>query len=213
MEIRSVCSNQCLITSFTVFFILNNLERPQFTTDKLIVNTKTNVHQGTFDPFVQDPNEMELNFMISQVGTRGTDGEVDTVLNGGEHGNEHTDDEDPTINRSNFVHEQRNSVLGNQITDSVDDNCTQRGFWNVVESTGQTVQGQDHTATGENTRQRGLDVTFGLQGGSGEGPCSWVCVEESTDKVRDTNSDQLLVWDNLVVVDSTKGLGDGNVFQ
>ncbi|KAH3663851.1 hypothetical protein OGAPHI_005254 [Ogataea philodendri] len=154
-----------------------------------------------------------LTQLPQQGSGRGTGNKVDSVLDRRKHSDDDTDDEDGKVQRLHFPQVPGDLVRGKQVANSVHNNGRQSGFRNVVESIGETVNGEQHTSSGENTSKRSLDTTLGLQSSSTERSGGWVGVEERSNKVGDTNGNQLLVRVNLVVVDSSKRLGDRDVFQ
>lgn len=83
----------------------------------------------------------------------------------------------------------------------------------TLESTRQRVQGDDDDDTGRNTRRRGPHTGLGLERRSRERPSGRVRVEECSQSVVDTDRDQLLVRVDLVPVESTERLGNGNVLK
>lgn len=71
----------------------------------------------------------------------------------------------------------------------------------------------DDTDSGPPTGGRRSDSRLGLEGRTREGSSGRVGREERTDRVGDSDGDELLVGVDLVPVEPTERLGDGNVFE
>lgn len=82
-----------------------------------------------------------------------------------------------------------------------------------VECRSDGVECDDDDDTGRNTSGRSSYTRFGLQRRSRERTSRWVGSEQCTESVVDSNSDELLVGVDLVSVESTERLGNGDVFE
>jgi hypothetical protein len=83
----------------------------------------------------------------------------------------------------------------------------------TLESTRQRIQGDNHDNTRWDTRRRGSHTRLGLERRSGERPCRRVRIEQCSQRIVDPDRNQLLVRVDLVPVQTTKRLGDGDVFE
>lgn len=83
----------------------------------------------------------------------------------------------------------------------------------TLESTGQRVQSDDDDDTRWDTRRRGPHSSLGLECRSTERTRRRVSVEQCTQRVVNTNSDELLVGVDLVPVQSAERFGDGDMFK
>ena len=84
---------------------------------------------------------------------------------------------------------------------------------NPVEGTAERVDGDENEDTGEPTSQGSAHTRLGLDGGTRERTGSSVGTEARADKVGDTDGDELLVGVDLVVVETTERLCNGNVLE
>lgn len=118
-----------------------------------------------------------------------------------------------------------------EIGDGVNDDGGKTGEGDIEESVGETVQGDDDDDSGDPTSCRGSHTALGLEGRAREGTGSGQCGEEGSDRVRHSDgceelsvlmlkkkrtsrrTNQFLVGVDLVTVDATEGLGDGNMLQ
>lgn len=100
-----------------------------------------------------------------------------------------------------------------EIGDGVNDDGGKTGEGDIEESVGETVQGDDDDDSGDPTSCRGSHTALGLEGRAREGTGSGQCGEEGSDRVRHSDGNQFLVGVDLVTVDATEGLGDGNMLQ
>lgn len=100
-----------------------------------------------------------------------------------------------------------------ELTHSMDNDSRQRSIWNPVEDASERINGNEDQNTSEPACHGCADAGLCLDGSTREGSSSSVGTEARTDEVRDANSDELLVGVDLVVVESPKGLCDGDVLE
>lgn len=74
----------------------------------------------------------------------------------------------------------------------------------TIEGSSEGVESDDDDNTSHPSGEGSANTGLGLDGGSREGTRRGVGTEESTDRVGNSNSDELLVGVNLVVVDTSE---------
>lgn len=146
-------------------------------------------------------------------GKRDANGAVDSVLDGREDGHKHTDEPDQNLDGRYAPKLVQCLRRCDQVTNSMNDDGRQRRTRNVEEDSRKGVDGEENDDGGDNTSQGRSDTGLGLDGSSAERSGRRVATQEGSKEVRDTDGDHLLRWVDDVVVDSAKGLGNGNVFD
>jgi len=140
-------------------------------------------------------------------------GGINTILNGGEDSDKNTSKENDHLQRRDSPELVNCVWRGDEITDSVDDNGRETGTWNVEEHRCQRIDSQEDHNGSDDTGKRRAHTSLGLDGSTREGSGSWVCAEEGTKQVGDTNSDQLLRRIDCVVIDTPERLGNRNMLN
>ena len=143
----------------------------------------------------------------------GQDRGVDTVLDGRENGHEDACSPDDEFKRRDEPERIDLAWRGDEIGDGVDNDGGKTGEGDEEESVGETIEGDDDDDSSDPTSGWGPDTALGLESGAREGSGSGQCGEDRSDGVCHSDGDKLLVGVDLVTVDTTKGLGDGDVFQ
>jgi hypothetical protein len=161
-----------------------------------------------------------------------SDRRIDTILDSAEHGNEdgsEPDEEFEGVDAPKGVHLGR---WGDEVSDGVDDDGRETGERDEEESIRQTVEGDDDDDTGDPTSSWSTDTALGLEGGAREGSGGGVGTKDGSDSVGNSDgckqvnkgtsiffpsrlklTNQLLVGVDLVSVNTTERLGDGNVLE
>lgn len=83
----------------------------------------------------------------------------------------------------------------------------------TVEGAGESIESDDDNDPDDESSERRANTGLGLDGGAGERPSGGVRAEEGSDRVRNTDCDELLVGIDLVVVDAAETCGEGRVSQ
>ena len=148
-----------------------------------------------------------------QNGAGGGDGHVDAVFDRSENGDEDAREEDDDLEWGGEPELVDFPGRRDQVADGVDDHGREGAVGDVEKDGGESIEGEQDEYGGEDTRERGADPGFGLDGGSGEGAGSRVAAEERTEEVGEANGDKFLGRVDDVVVDATERLGDGNVLD
>lgn len=137
---------------------------------------------------------------------RCSDSKIDTSLDGDKDCEDNCNEEDDCIDGGNFPEVEELSRMCHQVKHSVNDDGRKNGIGDPVEDSVEGVQSNEHNNTSVNTGKRCSHTTLCLKGRSREGTGGGVGVEEGSNQVGNTNSNELLVGRNLVVVDTAKGL-------
>jgi hypothetical protein len=99
------------------------------------------------------------------------------------------------------------------ISDSVDDDTSKTSVGDVEENGSQGVKSKQDNDSSNDTGEGSADTSLGLDGSSREGSGGGVGTQERTEKVANTDGDELLRRVDDIVVDTAEGLGDGNVLN
>lgn len=167
------------------------------------------------------------------------DGGVNAVFNGSEESDDDGDNENEEFKGIDAPKVLPDARAGDQIQHRMNDNCREGCSWNIVEGGCQGVQGEDDDHSGVDTGERGAHPRPGLDGRTGEGAGGGIGTKEGADDVGNTDGDDFLIWidcrtlrinngfwklidgksfksielHTLVVINSSKGLGDCHVFH
>lgn len=95
----------------------------------------------------------------------------------------------------------------------MDDDSGETGIRDIPEDLGEGVEREQDNDGGNDTSKGGAHTGLGLDGSTGEGSGGRVGAEEGPEQVGDTDGDELLRGIDDIVVDATKGLGDGDVLD
>lgn len=95
----------------------------------------------------------------------------------------------------------------------MEDNRAECRILDIEENRSQGVESKKNDNGSNETSEGSSYATLGLDGRSGEGAGGRVCTEKRTKQVCGANSDELLRGINCVVVDSSKGFGDGDMLD
>lgn len=129
---------------------------------------------------------------------------LDTDLDRSKDGDDNASKENNDLKRCDTPETVKSSGRGDEITDSVDDDCCKTGIGNVEEDCLEKVDGEKDEDARNDTGQRRADTSFRLDGRPGEGASSRVGAEEGTKDVGDADSDKLLRWVDGVIVDAAE---------
>lgn len=154
-----------------------------------------------------------LSHPEQQNGRRNTNSAVNAILNGGENRHDHTNKEDNGIQGGDSPELVNRVGRGDQITNTVNDNTGKGRFRDVKENSCECVDGDEDEDCCNATSERSSHTSFGLDGGSRKRSGSGIATQERTQQVGDTNGNHFLRGIDSVVVDTTEGLGNGNVLD